>query len=291
MILMNLKGDRSEKVQYDYTDYPIYIRRGLISAYPNYAAPVHWHDDIELTVILSGEMQYNINGKVITLKENEGVAVNARQLHFGFSSRQCECDFFCVLLHPLMLCTSAAFERDFVLPVLRNKNAAFVKLSNKTMWQKEIIESVKSMYSLKGEKNAPLKIQTAFFNIWERLFENVALETRFETQSADLTVLKNMIGFIQQNYAFKISLADIAASGAVGQSKCCKLFAKYIRQSPNAYLTNYRLDKSTALLKNSDMTVTAIAQAVGFGGGSYYAEAFRKWSKKSPSEYRKTASF
>ena len=106
-------------------------------------------------------------------------------------------------------------------------------------------------------------------------------------QNAALSILKNMIGFIQQNYTVKISLADIAASGAVGQSKCCKLFAKYIGQTPNMYLTQYRLDKSTELLKNTDMTVTEIAHVVGFSGSSYYAEAFRKWSGKSPSEYRK----
>ncbi|MBS5843445.1 MAG: AraC family transcriptional regulator [Clostridiales bacterium] len=35
------------------------------------------------------------------------------------------------------------------------------------------------------------------------------------------------------------------------------------------------------------MIATEIANAVGFGGSSYYAETFRKWSGTSPSEYRK----
>ena len=42
---------------------------------------------------------------------------------------------------------------------------------------------------------------------------------RPEMQNADLSILKYMIRFILQNYAAKISLVDIAASGAVGQSK------------------------------------------------------------------------
>lgn len=58
-----------------------------------------------------------------------------------------------------------------------------------------------------------------------------------------------MIEFIQQNYTVRITLADIAASGTVGQSKCCRLFAKYIGQIPKVYLTQYRLNKSTELLK------------------------------------------
>ena len=287
MIFMEVKDDRSEKIRYDYADYPIYMRKGLLSSYPNYAAPVHWHDDIELIAVLSGEMQYNVNGEVIVLKENEGIIVNARQLHFGFSEERKECDFICILLHPLMLCTTSAYERDFVLPVLHNRNAAFIKLNKEIIWQKEILEDIEHMYSVKDEKSAPIKVQTLFLNIWVRLYENITHENHPEIQNADLSILKNMIGFIQQNYAVKISLADIAASGAVGQSKCCKLFAKYISQTPNMYLTQYRLDKSTKLLKNTDMTVTEIAHAVGFNGSSYYAEAFRKWSGISPSEYRK----
>ena len=96
-----------------------------------------------------------------------------------------------------------------------------------------------------------------------------------------------MTGYIQKFYREKITLKDIAFSGAVGQSKCCKLFKKYIGVTPNTYLIQYRLHQSTWYLKNTDMTVTEIAQTVGFSGGSYYAEAFGKLCNKSPSEYRK----
>ena len=173
-----------------------------------------------------------------------------------------------------------------MLPVLYNRNAAYIKLNTNILWQKNIFENIKVMYSEKGKRTAALKIQNLFSDVWIQLYENIPSENRQKKQNTDLSVLRNMIGFIQQNYTARITLADIAASGAVGQSKCCKLFAKYIRQSPNLYLTHYRLDKSTFLLKSTDMTVTEVAATVGFNGSSYYAEAFRKWCGKSPTEYR-----
>lgn len=287
MVFLDLQDDRSEKVRYNCADYPIYIRRSLLSSYSNYAAPMHWHDDIEFIAVLSGKMQYNVNGRMIALKENEGIIVNARQIHFGFSAEKNECDFVCVLLHPMLLCATAAYERDFVLPLLHNRNAAFIKLNHDISWQKAIYESIRHMYLIKDEKAAPLKVQNLFSSIWIQLCEKIPSESRLETQSTDLSVVKNMIGFIQRNYAAKISLADIAASGAVGQSKCCKLFAKYVHQTPTAYLTQYRLDKSAVLLKNTDGTIAEIAAAIGFGSSSYYAEAFRRWCGKSPTQYRK----
>ena len=144
------------------------------------------------------------------------------------------------------------------------------------------------MYEVKNEKLAPIKIQSAFLNIWTLLCENIVIQTQNKLrQNTDLSILKNMVGFIQQNYSKKIALSDIAFSGAVCQSKCCKLFTKYFNLTPNIYLSQYRLNKSTELLKNTDMSITEIAGAVGFGGSSYYAEIFRKWSGISPTEYRK----
>lgn len=112
----SIKNDRSERVLYDRADYPAYIRKGKLSAYPNFTAESHWHDDIELIIILSGQMQYNINGEIVLLKEGDGIFVNARQLHFGYSSNKQECEFLCILLHPILLCSSQTVERMYVAP-------------------------------------------------------------------------------------------------------------------------------------------------------------------------------
>ena len=143
------------------------------------------------------------------------------------------------------------------------------------------------MYTRRNIKTAPLHVQSAFSAIWTLLIENIPPDDSITPpQNSDLSILKNMVGFIQKNYTGKISLADIAASGAVGQSKCCKLFAKYFSQTPNVYLTGYRLDKSIELLRCTDLSITDIALSVGFGSASYYAETFRRWFGKSPTEFR-----
>ena len=287
-VLIELKDDRSEKLPYDNPDYPIYVRRGILSHYPNYAAPSHWHDDIELIAVLEGEMDYNVNGEIIKLQKGEGIFVNARQMHFGFSDSRAECHFICVILHPMLLCASPAYERDFVLPIVRNACIPFVFLDPNICWQQTILEQICFMDQCKGQKAAPLKVQSSFSVIWSLLYENLPLGIHAAIPvSNDLTAARNMIGFIQKNYTRKISLKEIALSGAVGQSKCCKLFAKYFGQTPNTYLNQYRLNKSLELLQNGDMSITDIALSVGFCGASYYAEIFRKCFGRSPTEFRR----
>ena len=52
------------------------MREALLSQYPEYRAPSHWHDDIEFICVLSGGMKYNINGEIVNLKKGEGIFVN-----------------------------------------------------------------------------------------------------------------------------------------------------------------------------------------------------------------------
>lgn len=278
--LIDLRDDSSEKVQYDDPSYPIYVRDGLLSQYPNYTAPSHWHDDIELIAVTSGEMRYNVNGEIVNIPNGGGIFVNSRQMHFGFSDTKSECGFLCVLLHPMLLCSVSAYENDFVMPVIRNTAIPYVLLKEDTGWQKEILEQVHGIYAAKGRETSALKVQAAFSTIWSALYENMPQkDVSLAPQSTDLAIMKNMVGFIQKYYSRKISLADIAAAGTVGQSKCCKLFAKYFNLTPNVYLTQYRLNKSLELLRSTDLSV-------GFNGASYYAETFRKWFGKRPTEFR-----
>ncbi len=289
-ILIELKDDRSEKVQYDNISYPIYIRRGILSHYPDYAAPSHWHDDIELIAVLDGQMDYNVNGEIIALHKGDGIFVNSRQMHFGFSASKTECFFICILLHPAILCPTLAYEQDFILPVVHNHNAPYIFLDPNSEWQMDILRKIYEIDKCNGQKITPLRVQSSFAKIWSLLYENIPQENNAASaESGDLAAIRNMVGFIQKNYARKISLREIAISGAVGQSKCCKLFAKFFGQSPNTYLNRYRLGRSLDLLQTSDKSMTEIAMSVGFGSASYFAEIFHKHFGMTPTEYRKRA--
>ena len=88
----------------------------------------------------------------------------------------------------------------------------------------------------------------------------------------------------------KISLSDIANAGGTCKTSCCTIFKKFTNQTPNEYLTDYRLHKSIDLMQNTDMTLTEICYDVGFSGASYFSETFRKVYDMSPTEYKKMAS-
>ena len=186
-----------------------------------------------------------------------------------------------------MLCVTQTLAQKYVVPVTKDDIVAYIKLSPDVQWKKEVLGLILSMYHEKEAKTAPLTVTASFLKIWSLIYEKSKICVSIRKKNSDFIILKNMIGYIQKFYCQKITLDDIAKAGAVGQSKCCKLFTKYTGTTPNTYLIQYRLHQSFWYLKNTDMTITEVAGAVGFSGSSYYAESFRKWCKKSPSEYRR----
>ncbi len=87
-IFIDVNENRSEKVSYDNAEYPIHMRHSCLNSYPGYAAPPHWHDDIEFPIILKGSMTYNVNGELTELNSQEGIFVNSRQVHLDCSLRR-----------------------------------------------------------------------------------------------------------------------------------------------------------------------------------------------------------
>ena len=81
--------------------------------------------------------------------------------------------------------------------------------------------------------------------------------------------------------------AGAAAAGGVCKSNCCRIFSEHLGKSFGRYLTEYRLNKSLALLRNTDKTVTEIAYQTGFSGASYFTEQFTKSMGMTPTRYRK----
>ena len=284
------KSDFSEIVPYNNPNFPVYVRRAFLSYYPDYTAVSHWHDDLEFILMLTGYMDYNINGEIVRMHAGEGIFVNSRQLHFGFSTAHDDCDFVCYLLHPVLLSASAYAQEHFVLPLLTNTDFPYSLLRPDIPWQKQILQDLEQLYLQKETPFFTLQSQSLFFDIFWQLSENAPVSGQKGTLQYDqLSSLNIMIGYIQKNYTEKLTLNDIADAGHVCKSTCSNLFQSKLNCSPISYLNRYRLNKSIDLLNFSSMSITKIGYEVGFSGASYFSEIFRKYFGCTPTEYRQQA--
>ncbi len=152
------------------------------------------------------------------------------------------------------------------------------------------MNELQKIYDVRDLPGMPLLVQGSFFNIIAELSEHQPEVEQGKPVNSNLRSLQRMMGYIQKHYAKKITLSNIASAGNVCRSKCCEIFRTYLHQTPVNHLIRYRLEKSMALLCNSDLSVNEISDKVGFFSASYFTKMFRKWNLCSPSEFRRTHS-
>lgn len=276
----------SEKVKYNYSEYPIYVKRDFLSQYPNYSAVSHWHEDVEFILILSGYMIYNVNGRNVRLEQGNGIVVNGHQFHHGFSDECAECEFICMILNPLLLSINEFFERMYIKPLINNEKLQWMGLSRDVKWQNEILDFVYRIYLKSLEREPFLEIQQMIFGLWNILYHHIRQEEKISVEKdGQIMTVKKMLTFIHSHYQEKLTLDMIADAGNVCKSKCHTLFRMYLSRTPVEYITEYRLRKSLDDLLNSSLSIAEIGYSVGINSASYYSELFRKYFHCTPKEY------
>ena len=84
-----------------------------------------------------------------------------------------------------------------------------------------------------------------------------------------------------------VSLKDCAEQAGLSLHHFLRLFHEVHGVTPHQYLAKRRICTAQQLLEESQMTISEIADQIGFSGASAFGRMFRQELGCSPSEYRK----
>ena len=110
--------------------------------------------------------------------------------------------------------------------------------------------------------------------------------TSNNTQNTANSYVQKGIEYISSNYSYHITVEDIASYVGLSRSQLFRSFEAVLGQSPKEYLTGFRMKQACYLLEHSNLSVTAVANSVGFDNGLYFSKTFHKEKLMSPSEFR-----
>lgn len=95
-----------------------------------------------------------------------------------------------------------------------------------------------------------------------------------------------LLTYLDHNIHVPMTLDMLSHYAGVSGQHLNRLFKQAIGTTPLLYVSELRLNQAASLLREGQMTIKAIAEAVGFDDPYYFSKKFRKHFGLSPSEYR-----
>lgn len=116
---------------------------------------------------------------------------------------------------------------------------------------------------------------------WWNLIEEIGLD---DNSNWDIHSIRL---YIEEHYQENISLSTLSDMFFFSPQYIAKKFKELFQTTVITYQMELRMDKAKSLLKHTNMSVSEIAQTVGYADENYFSKVFRKQQGVSPLKYRK----
>ena len=91
--------------------------------------------------------------------------------------------------------------------------------------------------------------------------------------------------YVNSHYRENISIGDVAKKIGISSSYLSHLYKDGLNVTFTEYLSGTRIDAAKELLRETDMTVSQVAQSVGFDDTNYFTRTFKRIVGISPKQY------
>lgn len=248
------------------------------------SAAMHWQDDVEVLVINRGEVEVTLDSVQMKLRAGDVVWINPGQLH-GFQglSTDAQCDIFIFPIQHLLFEAEDHDQQNLLRPLAEGK-LGFPAI----MPEDEMIRMMlRQIVMLHKERPVAYEMLTKalLLQLTGRLAQVNAFVPHQPAKHDD--ACKQILAYIQQHYAEKITVSDIAEAVAISPTYFSAFFQKHFFRRFTDYLRSYRIEQVCAMLTGTSMSVTDIALAAGFNSGSHLIQNFREVKGVTPLAYRK----
>lgn len=99
--------------------------------------------------------------------------------------------------------------------------------------------------------------------------------------------MKKLLDYIEQNYAEPLSLKEVAKHFHFNPSYLSSWFSAHSGEGFVEYVNKIRIHKAAEMLRTGSGSIAEIGAKVGFPDHSYFCKVFKKFTGRSPSEYRR----
>jgi len=179
--------------------------------------------------------------------------------------------------HPL---ANASFRRDIQIPEFPDLKLGWL---NAEAPLGHLLE-----YIVRAFVSRPPQEEMARWMARQLLCELVSSEQRSEVHDHGVPPeIERMKEFISFHISSPLSLRELVEFSGLSPSTVERLFRKYLRTTPVAWILSAKMERAKVLLRTRRLSVAEIGSEVGIPDPYYFSKRFRRVCGKSPLEYRR----
>ena len=286
----------------------LWIRRGA----PPPMFSMHRHDDVEINLVLDGQLHYLFGGQPLTIREGEIAVFWAAQPHGLVDSRTGD---MCWLHVPFSMFLAWGLPEAQTAPLLSAQplithapDLARRIAHMAERWGEEVGGAEPgggagaatadgaggADGSSRGDDEsteiALLEIQAAMRRVLRassRAHPEAPSDGGGSVPAARLRQVSTMAQYVRDHHRSPVTVADIAASVHLAPSHAMTVFRRTAGVTLGDYVTMCRVAEAQRLLLTTSLKVTEIAEEAGFGSLSSFYEHVSAACGMTPREYRR----
>lgn len=237
----------------------------------------HTHHYAELFYVVSGKGLFQIENEQYPVSTQQLIIVNPNVIHTEVSYQSSPLEYIVLGIEGLEFTPDTQEESRFQILDYKDNSSILTCLRN---------------ILLETEKALP-GFETICRAYMEILIVRLMRDTTFHLTSDPLPASSSQCAavrrYIDSHFKEPLTLDHLAEIAHINKYYLAHSFKEEFGISPISYQLNRRIEESCYLLQQTDMSLSEIAQVLGFSSSSYFSQLFRKTKEISPSDYRKSS--
>ena len=261
---MSRKKEYEEKEKHGTAQFPVGLHKLEYPADTDVMFYVHWHQEFEFLVLTEGKVLFTIEDREYVMNPGDIVFINSNYLHMAKNICGGVCSFYAIdfSYHVLNEDIHSIFSKKFIRPILNDKYVfpEFMPVSEDEdkCWQKDIRNYLHEIGECPEHELEPfeLMIRSRILAIWDILDKNcVRAQKDNDIENRYSERLEPVISYIKENYAYEITLGELAAILPMSEGQFSRVFKQTMKLSPIQYLMRYRILQSCKLLQDTEKKI------------------------------------
>lgn len=235
----------------------------------------HTHDHLELFYIVGGKGQFLIRDQLHPVNANNLVIINPNVTHTEVSLNAQPLEYIVLGIEGITLAGSDTSDQQF--NILDHYESV------------EISGCLRNILREMEQKNTGYEdVCQAYMEILViRLMRSISLEVPSETQALSGNRQCAAIRrYIDLHFKEPLTLDQLSNEIHINKYYLAHTFKREYGISPINYMISRRIEESKYLLAETDLSLSQIAQMLGFSSQSYFSQVFHRTQGISPKEYR-----